>query len=210
MRQKKLPINGPCNGQPVPVPFPFNTRSTSLQSPCAFRSIFMPVSIREYPFRVPLREIPNARYTHRASGKTLFLSDIEIARERKTESGRRPWFLTSIRSEGLCFTTPKATVHQLLRNCWKPKVSRSVEEVSVTFWCVWSRREISAGALAVEGHQSRWTMRIYERTAVEKTGCIRSKRNVTGWNGTPAICNPFKNRLIPVRFPFNTRSFTVF
>ena len=36
---KKLPINGPFNGPPVPVPFPFNVRSTSVQCPFVARLI---------------------------------------------------------------------------------------------------------------------------------------------------------------------------
>ena len=38
-RQKKLPINGPFNGPPAPVPFPFNVRSTSVQCPFVARLI---------------------------------------------------------------------------------------------------------------------------------------------------------------------------
>ena len=38
-RQKKLPINGLFNGPPVPVPFPFNVRSTSVQCPFVARLI---------------------------------------------------------------------------------------------------------------------------------------------------------------------------
>ena len=48
----KRSVQRTTRSRSVSVHFPFNTRSTSLQSPCAFRSIFVPVSIRVYPFRV--------------------------------------------------------------------------------------------------------------------------------------------------------------
>ena len=44
MCQKKLPMNGPFNGPPVSVPFPFNVRSLSFRGPFNVHLLSVPFS----------------------------------------------------------------------------------------------------------------------------------------------------------------------
>ena len=50
MRQKKLTINRPFNGMPVPVRPPFNSRATPVQFPFISSPVFAPVQTGAYLF----------------------------------------------------------------------------------------------------------------------------------------------------------------
>ena len=80
-RQKKLPTNGPFNGAPVPVPFPFFFRSVPVSPP--FRSRSAPV---QFPPFLKSRFTPTA-HGHAASFNFTMLllqllDEVIVARRR--------------------------------------------------------------------------------------------------------------------------------